>query len=396
MDYRFTPEAEALKPSAIREILKLSFAPGVIPFSAGNPAPEAFPAEAVAGITAQILEKTPIAALQYSVTEGFEPLREELLVRAKAKALANERDRILITAGAQQVMSLASAALAGRGDTILCENPSFVGAINAFKLTGARVVGVDMEEDGLNLNKLEDALRREENVKLLYVIPNFQNPTGITTSEEKRRALYRLARQYDFLIIEDDPYGELYFQGAPPCPIKSLDTDGRVIYAGSFSKVLSPGLRVGWCIADEALIAKFTALKQTQDVHTNIMAQMIAHRFLTAYPFEEHLTFLRKLYARKAALCLGEAEKHLAPEITFTRPAGGLFAWCALPEGYDDFPLRALREKQVAVVPGGAFRVQPAEPERCFRINFSTPTDEQIVRGMERLGELKRVMARGR
>ena len=395
MEYSFSDNARALKPSAIREILKMSAAPGIIPFSAGNPSPEAFPSREVAQITQKIFEEEPIAALQDSVTEGYTPLREALKAYMQANhGAGKEADDILITAGAQQAMSLAATALCGAGDTILCEEPSFVGSVNALKLSGARLAGIPMEEDGLNLSALEEAAKTNKNVKLLYIIPNFQNPTGITTSLEKRRAIYALAKKYGFLILEDNPYGDLYFTGEGLPPIKSMDTDGIVLYAGSFSKVLSPGLRVGFCLAPRPLIAKFTAIKQTQDVHSNILAQMIAYHFMTDYDFAAHLERLRALYKAKAALCRQKAEECLLPEITCSRVTGGLFLWCALPEKIDmqEFCSRAIGQYSVAVVPGSAFLTDPQKPCRNFRVNYSTPTDEQIIAGMDALKQLKDAM----
>ncbi len=392
MDYVFTPAADKLKPSAIREILKLSTDPNVIPFSAGNPSPEAFPSDAVAEVTAAIFREHPISALQYSITEGFIKLRTYLKeYMSKKYSVGNDADDIIITCGAQQVMSLAATALAGPGDTIICEKPSFVGSINALKLSGATLKGIPMENDGMDINALEETIKTSKNVKLLYVIPNFQNPTGITTSLEKRKAIYAIAKKYGIIIIEDNPYGDLYFKEAPPASIKSMDTDGIVVYAGSASKVISPGLRVGWCIAPKELISKFTALKQTQDVHSNILAQMIVYDFMAKYDFEKHLDSLRTLYTKKASLCFEEMNRHLAPEIEFQLPGGGLFAWCKLPEkiGMTDFCSRAIKDYSVAVVPGIAFNISEDDTSRFFRINYSTPTDEQIKTGMEKLGQLK-------
>ncbi len=392
MDYIFTPAADKLKPSAIREILKLSTDPNVIPFSAGNPSPEAFPSDAVAEVTAAIFREHPVSALQYSITEGFIKLRTYLREYMSRKySVGSDADDIIITCGAQQVMSLAATALAGPGDTIICESPSFVGSINALKLSGATLKGVPMENDGMDINALEETIKSSKNVKLIYVIPNFQNPTGITTSLEKRKAIYSIAKKYGIVIIEDNPYGDLYFKEAPPQSIKSMDTDGLVVYAGSASKVISPGLRVGWCIAPKELISKFTALKQTQDVHSNILAQMIVYDFMTKYDFEKHLDMLRALYTKKASFCFDLMQKNLAPEIEFQLPGGGLFAWCKLPEKIDmrEFCSRAIKEYSVAVVPGIAFNISENDTSSFFRINYSTPTDEQIKTGMEKLSLLK-------
>ena len=387
MEYIFSDNASVLKPSAIREILKLSSAPGIIPFSAGNPAPEAFPVEKITAITAELLKNDPIGMLQYSVTEGYSPLRnyvKEYMITKYNTGSAD--DEVLITCGAQQVMSLAALSFCQKGDAIICEKPSFVGSINALKLSGAELVGVPLENDGMDIQKLEHELSTRKNVKLIYIIPNFQNPTGITTSLEKRKQIYSLACKYNVLIIEDNPYGDLYFEKPPVDTIKSLDTEGRVIYAGSFSKVLSPGLRVGYAIANKQIIAKFTALKQTQDVHSNILAQHIAYKFMTEHDFEGHLNMLRQIYTKKAKLTLSLAAENLSPNITYTKPEGGLFMWCTLPSGVDmpTFVKKAL-ECSVAVVPGNAFLTDGNEPCDSFRINYSTPTDDQIVRGFAAL-----------
>lgn len=283
MNYTFAEQVENLKPSAIREILKYSSDPSVIPFSAGNPAPEAFPTEAVREITARIMSEQPIDALQYSLTEGYPALREHLSGYMKKKHnVGRDFDTLLITSGAQQVMGLAVKALCNKGDVVLCEAPSFIGSLNAFRSLGARLVGVPMDEDGINLEALENAMKTEKNIRFLYTIPNFQNPSGITMSLEKRKAVYALAKKYEVLILEDNPYGDLRYEGEYVPAIKSMDEDGLVLYAGSFSKVLSPGLRVGYAIGPAPVVQKMIVCKQGEDVHTSILAQMICHEFMTS------------------------------------------------------------------------------------------------------------------
>ena len=230
-------------------------------------------------------------------------------------------------------------------------------------------------------------------LKFCYTIPNFQNPSGITMSLEKRHRLYELAKAHDVMILEDNPYGDLYYEGKPLPSIKSFDTDGIVIYAGSFSKVISPGMRVGYAIGPKPVLAKMTVCKQGQDVHTNIWSQVLCYRFMTEYDFDAHLAGLRKIYTKKRALLLDLMEKHLAPYITWDPFNGGLFAWCHLPKGVDmmEFVQKAL-EKKVCVVPGTAFLTDENEPCDAFRINFSTPTDEQLTKGITLLGETIREM----
>lgn len=390
MKYIFADNVNELKPSAIREILKLSSQPGIIPFSAGNPAAEAFPVKEIAEISERLLRENPEAALQYSVTEGYAPLREHLKEALKVDGVFCDGDDILITSGAQQVMNLVSKAMANRGDIVICEEPSFIGSLNAFRSFGLKLVGVPVEKDGMNIEVLEKALKENQNVRFIYTIPNFQNPSGVTMSLEKRKAVYDLAVKYNVLVLEDNPYGALRFAGEDIPSIKSLDTTGNVIYAGSFSKVLAPGIRVGYALANSEIISKMTVCKQTDDVHTNLWAQTVAFEFLTRYDFNCHLEKIRKVYRRKAELCMALVKKHLVTKgIEFYDVEGGLFIWCRLPDGVDmiDFTMRAL-DKKVAIVPGTAFLVDESKSTSWFRINFSTPSDEQIAKGIEILGNL--------
>ena len=389
MNFIFSDNAQGVKPSAIREILKLSSQPGIIPFSAGNPAGEAFPTEAVRAITEQLLKSDPISALQYSVTEGYLPLRELIFkYMNEHHGIGKAFDKLITTAGAQQVMNLTAKALCNRGDIIVCENPSFVGSLNAFRSMGAKLVGIDMLADGPDLEQLEAAFKRYDNIRFFYTIPNFQNPTGITMSREKRKAVYDLAVKYNIPVLEDNPYGDTRFSGEEMPTIKSMDEAGLVIYAGTFSKVLSPGLRVGFVIAPEQFVDKLVALKQTQDVHTNILGQQIAYKFMSEYDYDGHLKKLKEIYGRKSRLCKSEFDKYFAGKIERTDPDGGLFVWCTLPEGVDmlKFVRRAL-DKKVAVVPGTAFLTDEAAPTQSFRINYSTPSDEMIINGMKLLAE---------
>lgn len=389
MDYTFSNRIAGMKPSAIREILKNTADPTVIPFAAGNPAPEAFPVEAVKRITEEIFTSSPILALQYSVTEGYAPLREKVKEFARPFVGDYGDNDILITSGAQQGIELACKALCNEGDTVICEEPSFIGSLNSFRSIGARPFGIPMEEDGLNIALLEDALKNKPNVKMIYVIPNFQNPTGLCTSYEKRCAIYELAKKYGVIILEDDPYGKLRFEGEDIPTIKSMDSEGIVVYCGSFSKILSPGLRVGYAIAPKPLLAKMTVAKQCEDVHTPILSQMIAERFLSETDMNEHFNMLRGIYKRKSALMLSALDEHLSPEIKRTSPAGGLFIWCTLPHGSDMMKFcKNAMEKRVAVVPGVAFNCDENAPSLSFRLNYSTPTDEQISNGIKLLGTI--------
>ncbi|MDR1703064.1 MAG: PLP-dependent aminotransferase family protein, partial [Clostridiales bacterium] len=252
MEYQFSKRIGALKPSAIREMLKFTVGSEIIPFAAGNPSPDAFPKEAITEIAADILANNAITALQYGISEGYAPLREALKAYLKEKkGLGTDTDDLNIMTGAQQGIELCTKVFCDDGDTVICENPSFIGSLNAFRSYEANLAGVDMEDDGMDIDMLEAALKREKNVRFIYTIPNFQNPSGITMSAEKRKRVYELALRHGVLILEDDPYGDLRYSGGYIPPIKALDTEGIVFYIGSFSKIISPGLRVGYIMAPQ-------------------------------------------------------------------------------------------------------------------------------------------------
>ncbi len=389
MNYTFSDGLRDLAPSAIREILKYASVPGVVALSAGNPAPEAFPVDAIASISEKLLRERPIDVLQYGATEGYQPLRDHLKAYLKSKyAIGCDDDEILITSGAQQVMELVTKTVCNQGDVVIAESPSFIGSLNSFRALGVKLVGVPVEADGMDIDALEAALKANQNVRFIYTIPNFQNPAGVTMSLEKRQRLYALAKAYGVLIVEDNPYGDLRFAGEDVPSIKSMDDDGVVVYAGSFSKVLSSGMRVGYALANKTLLAKMIVAKQGEDVHTTQWAQMVCHEFMVNYDFEAHLENLRTIYKKKADLMMDLLDEHLVPAgIKYNRPEGGLFIWCQLPEGVDmaEFCTKAVKEHKVAVVPGSAFNVE-GEHLQTFRVNFSTPTDDAMREGVARLG----------
>ncbi len=393
MNYMISERMSGLKPSAIREILKATQNPDIISFAAGNPSSDAFPIDKIKKIADDIFTEDPVGALQYSVTEGYTPLRETVngLVHGHYGIPKRDFDDLIIVSGAQQGIELATKCLINEGDTVICESPSFIGALNTFRSYGANLVGVELEDDGMNIDKLESALKENRNVKFIYVIPNFQNPSGITTSYEKRKAIYELAKKYSVMIMEDNPYGDLRYEGEDVASIKSMDTEGLVMYLGSFSKILSPGMRVGYMLAPQELLQKVIVAKQCSDVHTAILQQMICDRFLKENDIDEHIAMLRKMYRQKSALMIGEMEKQFNKSVDFTRPQGGLFLWCTLPKGADmiDFCTKAV-SKNIAVVPGTAFMMYETDATRSFRMNFSTPSNEQIIKGIEILGKLTR------
>ena len=391
MDYRFSDKVLALKPNAIREILKSASDPGVISLSAGNPAPDAFPVDAIREISKRLLRENPIGVLQYGVSEGYQPLRDTLKAYlGKKHQIGTDDDELIIVSGAQQVMDIAAKTFLNEHDVLVCEAPSFVGALNTFRSYNTDLVGVSVEPDGMNMEELEKVLDENPNAKLIYTIPNFQNPSGVTMSLEKRKRLYELALAHDCMIIEDNPYGDLRYYGEDVPSIKSFDTEGIVIYSGSFSKVVSPGIRAGYMMANKAAMAKMIICKQGQDVHTAMWSQMLCYELMTKYDFEAHLDHLRALYTKKAALCMELLDKYVVPHgIRYNKIEGGLFIWCDLPADTDmlDF-CKKLTERKVCVVPGNAFLTDSAAECHSFRINFSTPTDEQLTQGIIEIGKL--------
>lgn len=391
VNYSFSDKVLALKPNAIREILKSASDPGVISLSAGNPAPDAFPVEQIREISERILRENPVGVLQYGVSEGYQPLRDTLKTYLREKhAVGTDDDELIIVSGAQQVMDIAAKSFLNEGDVLVCEAPSFVGALNTFRSYNTELVGVDVESDGMDMEMLARVLDEHKNARMIYTIPNFQNPSGVTMSLEKRRRLYELAKAHGCLIIEDNPYGDLRYSGEDVPAIKSFDTEGLVIYSGSFSKVVSPGIRVGYMLANKQAMSKMIICKQGQDVHTTMWSQQICYELMTKYDFEAHLDRLRALYTEKAELCMRLLDTYVVPQgIRYHKIRGGLFIWCTLPKEVDmlDF-CKKLTERRVCVVPGNAFLTDSSLPCDSFRINFSTPTDEQLTRGIQEIGRL--------
>lgn len=392
MNYEFSNRISTLQPSAIREILKATADPSIIPLAAGNPAPDAFPVEEVQSIAADILDTRPIDALQYGVSEGYTPLRNTVSKWMKQREdIGREFDDLIIVSGATQVMDLTTKVLCNEGDTVICEEPSFIGSLNCFRSYGCKLKGIPVEADGMNIDALEKALKETDNAKFIYTIPNFQNPSGATMSFEKRKRLYALAKQYGVMILEDNPYGDLRVEGDKIPTIKSMDNDGIVIYAGSFSKILSPGLRVAYCIAPKEVLAKMTVGKQAADVHTPCLNQMIVDEWFKKYDVEAHITKIQGIYKKKLELMCDCIDRELGDFVEYVRPEGGLFIWCKLPDDVNmtEFVKKAV-EKKVAVVPGNAFLTDENAETQYIRLNFSTPTDEGIINGVKALGEVAR------
>ncbi len=389
MNYNFSEKLRVMKPSAIREIFKSLGTPGSISFAAGNPSPESFPISDIKRLADDILTNQPVTALQYGVTEGYTELRELVSRRLKTVyGIGSCDDDTIIVTGGQQGIELTCKVFCSEGDIVVCENPSFIGALNAFRSLGARLMGVPLCENGIDTAALEKILSENERVKLLYTIPSFQNPSGITSTLENRRAVYELARRYDIIIIEDNPYGDLRFTGEDVPTYKSFDSDGRVVYCGSFSKILSAGIRIGTLTANKEIVSKIVVAKQVEDVHTNVFFQMVTAKFIKECDLEKHILKIRELYRHKATVMLEALDRYMPKDVSYTRPEGGIFLWCTLPEGIrlSDFVSLAA-EKNVFVVPGTAFLPDESEPTRSFRLNYSMPSDSEIDKGIRLLAE---------
>ena len=389
MEFMFSDKVKEMKPSAIREIFKSLSDPNVISFAAGNPSPLSFPIEKMKDVADDIFANQASVAFQYGITEGYPRLREQVRIRLKDRFnTGTEDDEVIITTGGQQGIDLCAKVLCNEGDTVICENPSFIGALNAFRSYNTNLVGVDLEDDGMNIDALETALKANPNTKIIYVIPTFQNPAGITTSLEKRKAILELAKKYNVLILEDNPYGELRFAGEDVPTIKSLDTDGRVLYCSSFSKILSAGMRIGFVCGPKALVQKIVVVKQVNDVHTNQFFQMVASGFIDKYGLDDHIDFIKNLYRDKCNLMLSCLDKYVGDKAKYTRPEGGLFIWLTVDGANgDDLAKRAI-ENKVAVVTGSSFNPIQGGYSPSIRLNYSTPSDEQIIEGVKRLASI--------
>lgn len=389
MEFTVSERMKSLKGSAIREMFKAMADPTMISLAGGNPAAELFPNEELSKIAAEILKENPVGALQYGISEGNIALREKILEMMKERENINASlDEITIVSGGQQAIEIISKILLNEGDSVIVEAPSFVGGLNAFRSYGANLVGVEVESDGINIEKLKETIKNTKNIKLIYTIPNFQNPSGVTMSTEKRKALYEIARDNGIFIIEDNPYGELTFDGVKLPTIKSMDEAGVVLYSGSFSKILAPGLRLGYLIAPKNFTEKVVLGKQVSDVHTALLPQLLALEFMKRYDIGELIEKMRTLYKKKCDVLIGAMKEYLPENITYTVPGGGLFVWCNAP-GIDTLKLsnECIKEK-VLIVPGNNFATDQSLINNGFRLNFSTMPDDKLVEGVKRLGKV--------
>ena len=386
----FADRVKPMKGSAIREMFKRMADPEIISLAGGNPASELFPADELSKIAGKILMTNPTSALQYGTTDGHPKMKECAISRAQKVGAYKETDEVLITTGANQGIDLAAKAIINKGDKIIVENPSFIGSLNAFRSYECELVGVDVDSDGMNMQKLEAALKDNSDAKLIYTIPTFQNPTGTTMSIEKRKRLLELAGEYNVLVIEDNPYGDLRFKGEEIPTLKSLDSDDRVIYCGSFSKILSPGMRLGYIIGPAPVIEKVEMLKQVNDVHTPVLTQLMCVQFMKKYDIDKYIEKNRKLYKEKCE-CLIDAMNKYFPKgkVEWTEPDGGIFLWCICPTVSDTAEIveKAL-EKKVAIVPGSNFAIDQSVPCNTFRLNYSSASKADITEAVKRLGEV--------
>jgi 2-aminoadipate transaminase len=392
--HRFAERTKAVKSSTIRELLKLTQRPEVISFAGGLPAPEVFPVERFADACHRVLEAKGGMALQYSASEGYTPLREYLAQRMARYGIIAGVDNVLITSGSQQALDLIGKLLINPGDRILVEAPTYLGALQAFNVYGAEYVSVPIDHDGLRTDQLDEALR--SGPKFMYILPNFQNPGGVTLCEPRRHELVLLADKYGIPIIEDDPYGQLRYEGEHLPPLLVLDREnlrrddgklGNVLYLSTFSKTLAPGIRLGWIVAPPDVISKLVQLKQGADLHSSTFDQMVAYEVVHDGFLDEHVKKIRAVYRERRDVMLAALAEYFPPEVTWTHPEGGLFLWMTLPEGLDMQHLfqAALREN-VAFVPGDCFYPGGDEGSRHMRLNFSHSNPQQIREGIRRLG----------
>lgn len=388
MSIKFSKRMDGIKASEIREILKLTLLPDIISFAGGLPAPELFPVEEMKVISKKVLDEIGQEALQYSTTEGYDPLREHIAKRLRRDGIKCTKDNVLITSGSQQGLDFSGKIFLNPDDVVICESPSYLGAINAFKAYQCKFVEVDTDDNGMVMEDLEEKLQSIENIKMIYVIPDFQNPTGRTWSLERREKLVELAVKYDLPIVEDNPYGELRFEGERPTPIKAMDPDGRVVYLGTFSKTFCPGLRLGWTLADGEILNKYIQVKQSADLQTSTMSQRELSYFLDEYSLDDHIEKIKDIYRVRRNLMMDTIKRTFPEEVTYTYPEGGLFTWVVLPEHIDAAELMKVAvERKVAFVPGGSFFPNGGN-KNTLRLNYSNMPEEKIVEGIERLSEV--------
>jgi len=387
---KYADRIKKMKASEIRELLKITQHPEIISFAGGLPSPHSFPVKMIENITDRVLEKHGSKALQYGPTEGVKELRELLIKRMKKKGIKCSMDEIIMATGSQQVLDLAAKIFFNIGDYLIVECPTYLGALTAFNAYQPNYIPISMDQNGMKIEELEKKLKenKDKPIDLIYVVPTFQNPSGITMSLERRKQLLEIAREYNLLILEDDPYSELRYSGKPVPPIKSLDKHGIVIYTSTFSKILSPGFRLGWVIANEEVIRKIVVAKQGADLCTNTFVQFIAEEYLRSGLIDKQIPKIRKMYKRKRDLMLKALKKYFPKGSKWTKPDGGMFLWVTLPGHINTKKMfqEAIKEK-VAYVHGVAFCVD-GKGHSSMRLNFSNAEDNKIDIGVKRLAKI--------
>jgi len=384
MNTRFARRMDSVRTSTIREILKVTEQPDIISFAGGLPAPELFPVQDILSATERVLRETGAGALQYSPSEGFAPLREVFAAESRRRGIDCSADDILIMTGSQQPLDLAGKLFLDAGDCVLTESPTYMAAIQAFQTYGARFAAVPTDSEGLIPEALPALIEREK-PRFLYTIPNFQNPTGVTLTAERRRTLCSIAARYGLIVVEDDPYGALRYAGTAIPPIKALDTEGIVIYQSTVSKTIAPGLRVGWVVAAKEIRAKLTIAKQAADLHTSSLDQRIVHRYLADFDSDAHIERIRRSYGERFSVMDATLRETMPAGFTWTHPEGGMFLWVTCPEGVNTNELmREAFARKVLFVPGQDF-FSNSSGQRYMRLNFSNATPEQIREGIGRL-----------
>ena len=380
---------QGVNGSAIRELFKLLGDPEIISFGGGNPAKECFPKEDIEKITDELLRDKSDVLLQYGATEGYLPLRKAYIEKILPDlGLTAELENVLALTGSMQGLDLICKVVVNPGDVVLVEEPSFLGALQTFNIAQAKLVPVPLHTDGIHVDELE-ALVREYRPVMFYTIPTFQNPTSWVSGIEARKAIARLAAEYDMIVIEDDPYASLRFSGEKLPTIKSFDTSGNVILMSSFSKTISPGMRVALCCGNAELIRKMTIAKQSADTHSPNLNQAIIAEYLNRDLLPEHIAEISKVYAHSASVMIEAMEEYFPDWVEYEKPIGGLFIWCTLPEGWDASELfKKAVARKVAFVPGVSFFTTPGKGNNTFRLNFSAEPEERIRKGIRTLGDL--------
>ncbi len=390
MSFNWTVSARAreMKSSAIREILKITERPDIISFAGGLPAPELFPIQALKKACAKVLDTHGPKSLQYSLTMGVLPLREILAERLSKKGLPVTIDNLFITGGSQQGLDLVAKVFLNEGDALLCENPTYLGAIQAFNAFRPKYVTVEMDQEGMIVEQAEEKIK-EHNPRFIYVVADFQNPSGITMSLKRRKQLVTLAEKYQIPIVDDNPYGELRYVGEPLPSLQSLGKD-LVIELGTFSKIVSPGLRIGWGIVSTEITTMFERLKQGADLHTNTFAQYVVYEYIKAGNLDRHIEEIKASYRERRGVMIEALEEHFPEDVRWYEPEGGLFLWAELPKGISATDLLPVAvEQKVAYVPGKPF--YPYEDkDNTLRLNFSNAKPDEIREGIKRLGKVFR------